>query len=145
GRGGALSTQSPCWPIHVRQLQKSPSMSDSAQPVRSARRSVGSRDRRLWSIVASSNDRATRLSLSETQTRTYWWWSPPKSGTTIIRPALRTARGRHRKRATSASAIGAADAGFCPVISAPSSTTFALQFLLGRLKFAPFSISLTDN
>ena len=33
------------------------------------------------------------LSLSETQTRTYWWCSPPKSGTGITRPALRTARG----------------------------------------------------
>ena len=32
------------------------------------------------------------LSLSETQTRTYWWCSPPKSGTGITRPALWTAR-----------------------------------------------------
>src|SRR6266571_3498603 len=34
-----------------------------------------------------------RLVQSETQTRTYWWCSPPKSGTGTMRPAFRTVRG----------------------------------------------------
>ncbi len=41
--------------------------------------------------------------------------------------------------------MGAAEAGFWAVISAPSSTTFGDRFWLERLKFAPLWISVLDH
>lgn len=46
----------------------------------------------LYAFVIVRLGRRDLVSLSETQTRTYWWCSPPKSGTGITRPALWTAR-----------------------------------------------------
>jgi hypothetical protein len=44
-------------------------------------------------LTGASMSLANWLSMSETQIRTYWWCSRPKSGTGTMRPALRTARG----------------------------------------------------
>ncbi len=39
-------------------------------------------------LLFGANSLESHLSLSETQTRTYLWCSPPKSGTGTMRPAL---------------------------------------------------------